>query len=754
MKAAAIDAVRRYGTQFSSSRAYVSVTPYRELEELLGQIFNAPVILSSTTSLGHYGVIPILIEDGDAVIMDHQAHFSMQDTLQKLQARGIPTMLLRHSRLDELETKITQLGAKHDRIWYFIDGVYSMYGDLAPIREIVRLLDKHKQLHLYVDDAHGMGWAGPHGAGFIRSQVPHHPKMVLTTSLAKAFASSGGVFVMPNQELYWRVRNWGGPLTHSGPQQPAVIGASIASAKIYLSGEIGQRQDKLMALIQYCNQQLQAHHLPVIMPSESPIFFVGLGLTRVAYNLVRRLLDDGLYVNLGIFPAVPETCGGIRFTLTLHHSRSDIDRLIDRIAYHLPRALQEEGRTTDDIYRAFRSLPRFREAAPKEDLPFEQLTLAERPEPALRLDYKTTIFDVPKALWDSLLGRNGAFDWNNLALLEDSFQNNERREDNWDFHYYFVTDQSGKPVVATFLTTILTKNDMLAPAGVSAKLEAQRKEDFYYLTSRTMLMGTPVTEGQHLYLDKSHPQWQNALMMLLDSVWAVQDKQQVNAIYLRDFEAEDLELRDFFTDQGFVRTDIPDAHIIHNLRYDSIGAYLEQLTSKKRYHVRKDALERSEWFNVKPLEQVSPAELDHLYGLYENVFNRNFEINTFKLPKKFFRNIVRSPDWDVLTLTLKPPYDTLGKNAPVAVEFSYKNANYCPVVIGLDYDYLDTAKVYKQLLLQIVARAIALKREKVYFGLLASLEKRKVGAVVRPQVAYVQMKDNFEMSQLYLQSSL
>ncbi len=753
MKEAAIDAVRRYGTQFSSSRAYVSVTPYQELEELLGKIFNAPVILASTTSLGHYGVIPILVEDGDAVIMDHQAHFSMQDTLQKLQARGIPTMLLRHSRLDELEGKIAQLGAKYDRIWYFIDGIYSMYGDLAPIREIVHLLDKHKQLHLYVDDAHGMSWAGRHGAGFIRSQVPHHPKMVLSTSLAKAFASSGGVFVMPNQELYWRVRNWGGPLTHSGPQQPAVIGASIASAKIHLSNEIGQRQEKLVALTRYCTQQLQAHQLPVILPSESPIFFVGLGLTRVAYNMVRRLIDDGMYVNLGIFPAVPETCAGIRFTLTLHQSMADIDRLIERLSYHLPRALKEEGRTTEDIYRAFRSLTKFRGDEVK-DLAFEKLSSVQRPKSPLRLVHKTTIHDVPKTLWDSLLGRNGAFDWNNLALLEDSFRNNERREDNWDFHYYLITDQAGKPVVATLFTTILTKNDLLAPAGVSAKIEEQRKEDFYYLTSHTMMMGTPITEGQHLYLDKSNPYWQNALMLLLDSIWAEQDKAQINAIYLRDFEAEDLQLRDFFTDQGFVRTEMPDAHVIDNLRYDSIEAYLEQLTSKKRYHVRKDALERSKWFDVKTVEHPSPGELDHLYGLYENVFNRNLEINTFKLPKKLFSNIVRSPHWDVLTLTLRPEYDTLGKNAPVAVEFSYKNANYCPVVIGLDYDYLDTAKVYKQLLLQIVARAIALKREKVYFGLTASLEKRKVGAVVRQQVAYVQMKDNFEMSQLYLQSSL
>lgn len=99
MKEASIDAVERYGTQYSSSRTYVSFTLYEALELLLSQIFNAPIIISSTTSLGHQAVIPIVVEDDDAVIVDHQAHISMQDVLPKLQVRGIATTLVRHNRL-------------------------------------------------------------------------------------------------------------------------------------------------------------------------------------------------------------------------------------------------------------------------------------------------------------------------------------------------------------------------------------------------------------------------------------------------------------------------------------------------------------------------------------------------------------------------------------------------------------------------------------------------------------------------------
>ncbi len=752
LREAAIEAIRRYGTQFSSSRTYVQFGLYQELEELLAQVFGTPALVASTTSQGHHAVMPIVIEDSDAVILDHQAHVSMQDVTSKLQVRSIPTVLVRHSNLSELEKKIAELAPKHQKIWYCLDGVYSMYGDLAPLRALYELMDEYSQLHLYIDDAHGMSWAGTHGAGYTLSQVPLHRKIIMATSLSKGFASAGGAFIIPDPELYHRVKTWGGSFTYSGPQQPALVGASIASARIHLSDEIGQRQEGLAALVAYCNRQLEAYGLPVIMPSASPIFFIGLGLTRVGYNMVRRMIHDGVFVNLGIFPAVPETCTGIRFTLTLHHTFADIDRLVERLAYHLPRALREEGRTVDDIQRAFRSVYRFSEHDHQalQQKTTESLVLRR---PNFHLHHKTTILDVNKSLWNSLLGNRGAFDWDSLALMEDSFRDNDRPEENWGFHYYLITDPAGKPVLATFFTSVLIKNDMLASAAVSRKIEEQRQEDFYYLTTRSLMMGSIITEGQHLYLDQSNPYWRNALMLLLDAVWAEQDKEQVNAIHLRDFAPDDLQLRDFFVGQGFVKVDLPDSHVIHNPPYASFAAYLSDLNKKKRWHVKRDAVEKSEWFDVKRVENASPVEVDQLYGLYENVYFRR-KFNTFKLPKKFFENILRSPQWDVLALTLKPQYDSLGKHKPVGVSFAYRNANYNPMLIGLDYDYQEIAKVYKQSVFRIIARAIELKSEKIDFGITASVEKRKFGAVIRPQVAYVQMKDNFDMSQLYLQSSV
>ena len=738
-----IDALKRYGSQFSCSRTYVSITLYEELEELLSKIFGRPVILSTSSTMGHQAVIPIIIEEGDAVILDQQAHVSMQEAVNRLQLRGITVTVLRHNRLDDLQKKIDELGPKHNKIWYFIDGVYSMYGDLAPMHELIGMMDKNKQLYLYADDAHGMSWSGIHGSGFLRSQVEFHPKMVLATSLAKGFASAGGIFVLPNEEMYWKVKNWGGPLTYSGPQQPAVLGSSIASAKVHLSEEINTLQESLAEKIKFCNEVLNHYELPLVSESPSPIFFIGLGLTKVGYNMVKRLSDEGLYTNLGIFPAVPETCTGIRFTITNHHSLSDIEQLAERIHHHLPKALKEEDRTMKDVYRAFKTLKPMQENATSKKVATENKNTDAI---AFKVQHETSIHAIPKKTWDDLLADNGSFDWQGLELLEQSFKDNPKPEDNWDFHYYIITDSNDQPIIATFFTCLLTKDDMLAPEEVSKKIEQSRIDDPYYLTSKTFMMGSVLSDGEHFYIDKSHSKWKDAMMMLLDEVWMEQEKSEAEMLYLRDFHADDLEMRNFLTDQGFIKMDMPDAHVIDNSMKYLKENYVADLPYKKRYHIKHDVLQYESLFDMKFVTEATDEEIDHWFDLYNNVRNRKLELNTFMLPKKFFRNIAKSPYWDILVLNLKPEENSQKQKLPIAVGFVYKNQNYCPTIVGLDYNYLHSHKIYKQILYQFIPRALDLNSKKIYLGLTASLEKRKVGAIAVPQVAYIQMKDHYNMS--------
>ncbi len=352
--AGTIDAVTRFGTVFSSSRAYLSSPLYDQLENLLSRIFDNPVVVTNNTTTGHLANIPILVGDNDAVIMDVNVHSSVQQAVSLLKERNVHIEVLRHNRLDLLEDRIKELRISHNKIWYMSDGVYSMFGDLAPVKELETLLNTYEQMHLYIDDAHGMSWAGENGSGFVCSQMMKHERMYLTTSLGKAFGSTGGVLVFPDQVSYKRVRDFGRTLIFSIQIPPAVMGASIASAKIHLSPEIYQRQTHLMERITFFNQTAKMYELPLIKEALSPVKFIGVGKPQVGYNMVRRLMNSGYYVNLSVFPSVAYSNTGLRIPITLNHSNEDIENLLKCVAMNLPIAMKESNQTMKDVRRYFK----------------------------------------------------------------------------------------------------------------------------------------------------------------------------------------------------------------------------------------------------------------------------------------------------------------------------------------------------------------------------------------------------------------
>ena len=216
LKTAAKEAIDTYGVHFSSSRAYVSLPLHSELENLLTKVFGGPTVVALSTTLGHMANMPIIVGKNDAVILDQQVHNSVQMATRVVAASGTHVEVVRHNNMNQLDQKIESLKEKHDKIWYMADGIYSMYGDACPIAEIFVLMEKHEQLHLYVDDAHGMSWAGENGKGYILDLVGIHPRMVFTTSLGKGFGTSGGATVFPNKEMADLVRNCGSTHIFSG----------------------------------------------------------------------------------------------------------------------------------------------------------------------------------------------------------------------------------------------------------------------------------------------------------------------------------------------------------------------------------------------------------------------------------------------------------------------------------------------------------------------------------------------------------
>jgi len=335
LKNAACDAVARYGVQFASSRAYVSCPPYAELEHLLGKMFGTPLVVAQTTTLAHFAALPILVGRDDAVICDQLVHNSVQAVLPTLQAAGTICRFVRHNRVDRLDELVSKLAARHRRVWYLADGVYSMHGDAAPHAALRELVSRHEQLRLYIDDAHGLSWAGRHGRGTVLGDGPLPPRTVVVASLAKAFSAGGAVMVFPDAETARLVRTCGSTMIFSGPLQPALLGAAIASARVHLSPEIHERQKKLMDRICLFNGLAGARGLPLGSAAATPIRFVRTGDNDTTYRIVGELMDDGFYVNTAVFPAVSAGNGGLRIALTVHQTLDDIRALIDAIARRL-----------------------------------------------------------------------------------------------------------------------------------------------------------------------------------------------------------------------------------------------------------------------------------------------------------------------------------------------------------------------------------------------------------------------------------
>ncbi len=347
LKQAAIEAVGQYGVSYSSSPGYTAVALYSELEELMSRIVDAHVVLPTTTTLAHLAALPVLVAPDDLVLMDGQAHASLQLTADVLRGRGSEVSLLPHNDLQALERAVSRAAETHDRVWYVVDGVYSMYGDTAPVKEITALLERYPELHVYYDDAHGFGWQGLHGRGHVLNEAPFHPRTVVAAGLSKSFGSGGAVLAFPDREIARLVQRCGSTLNFSGPIHQAVLGAAVASARIHLSPEHEVLQARMRAQIDLIKTELVRHQLPVMALENTPIWYVRLGSPDRVGDAAQRLLDDGFFVNVASFPLVSIKHGGLRFMNSLQHSDDQILALIDSLARHVPQVLETPDEDVD-----------------------------------------------------------------------------------------------------------------------------------------------------------------------------------------------------------------------------------------------------------------------------------------------------------------------------------------------------------------------------------------------------------------------
>ena len=735
-----VNTVRNYGTQFSISRAYMSCPAYGALEDNFREIFGKPCVVTPTTTLGHISAIPVLVDDKDAIILDHQVHSSVQMAVQMIKSNGVTIQMIRHSRMDQLEDRILKLRKDHDKIWYMADGIYSMYGDFAPLDEIYALMEKYPELHLYIDDAHGMSCFGDKGQGFVLGHSELNDRTIVTLSLAKAFGSGGAVFVFPNADWARKVQCTGLPMITSGPIQPSVLGASVASSAIHLTEEIQEFQEDLQENIKYTNFLLNKYKLPLLHTNDSPIFFIGAGLPKVGRNIVNRLMNEGIYVNIGVFPAVPIKNTGIRFTITRLHTFEQIEHLVKSLAFHYPRALQEEDVTMDQICKYFN--------LPTEDYLLEKELESIIQYSELTMERFSTIKDVDQSEWNRIFSFNGQMKSDQFELLEKVYQNNIQKEHNWDFNYLLIRDPNGKPVLAAPLVTYLQKDDILHSEEISQSIEKFRKKDPYYLTSRVLMSGSPVSIGKAVYIDSESKFLNEAITKFTKHVTDIQKETNAKSIMLRDFKSEDEAIKSKFQDAGFFKLNSLKSNIIAKLP-DSMEAFRESLSKNSKRHIKRKVDRNADNFQYSVVTNPSQKKLKEWYELYKTVAHDKREINVFTMPFSLFSNLVLSSSWEVHELTTKP--SLLGEESTTAgvlfIHIDRQSNVITPNYIGLNRDYRDQG-VYQQLLYNVIEYAIKNGYKSMDLGTTADYEKSRFGAETVQYFALYQVDDHYNVNHI------
>lgn len=348
LKAGAIEATERFGPLYSSSQAYAGVALYEELADRFRRMTGAPaVVLPPTTTLGHMAVLPTLVGAGDVVVVDSHSHASLQLTTQVLAGRGIPIRAVPHSHTDELARTLDELEVDHRHIWYLADGVYSMFGDVAPVEVIGEFMERYPNLYCYFDDAHGFSWYGLHGRGYVLSHMEWSERLVLAMGLSKSFGSGGAVLAFGDPEMARRVDLLGGPMNFSGPIHPPTLGAMLASTEIHLSTEHFDLRRRMSDQIDLVSKTLAHHGLPVVSWARTPVWLVKVGEVHDMLEVGRRLLDDGFFINVAGFPLVPAGMAGIRLTHTLNNTDVQIQSLAEALSHHLRAVVGEVDSSID-----------------------------------------------------------------------------------------------------------------------------------------------------------------------------------------------------------------------------------------------------------------------------------------------------------------------------------------------------------------------------------------------------------------------
>jgi len=320
---AAKTAIDNHGTGTTGSRiANGTYTEHVDLEKAIAEHLGMPsCVVFSTGYQTNLAAISGLAGDKDVIFMDADAHACIIDGTRLTNAS---TIRFRHNSPEDLDKRLRRQGEiEGGNALVVIEGMYSMFGDIAPVDEFIDVTHRHGG-YLYIDEAHSYGVFGPTGCGIAEEQGVLDKVDFITSTFSKSLASIGGFCASkhPEFEITRKVMR---PYMFTASPTPSNVSAALAAVdKIkqgnYLRQNLKARAEQLHTGLSEMGYDLCAPASPVIAarrPNEA--------VAAMEWNW---LIENGVYVNLAVPPGTPQSSSLLRISLSAAHTEADINEIL------------------------------------------------------------------------------------------------------------------------------------------------------------------------------------------------------------------------------------------------------------------------------------------------------------------------------------------------------------------------------------------------------------------------------------------
>lgn len=316
------EALARYGYGLSSVRFICGTQDiHKKLEQRISQFLQKEdTILYSSCFDANGGLFEPLLSEEDAVISDALNHASIIDGIRLCKAQRFRYV---NNDMADLEEKLKAAQQCRFRL-IATDGVFSMDGTIANLAAICDLAKKYNAL-VMVDDSHAVGFMGEHGRGTpefckVMAQVD-----IITGTLGKALGGASGGYTSGRKEIIDWLRQRSRPYLFSNTLAPVIAYASLKVLDLIEQGH--ELREKLHHNSRYFRQGLQKLGFKLI-PGEHPIIPVMLGDARLASEMARALLQEGIYVIGFSYPVVPKEQARIRVQMSAALTQQHLDKAL------------------------------------------------------------------------------------------------------------------------------------------------------------------------------------------------------------------------------------------------------------------------------------------------------------------------------------------------------------------------------------------------------------------------------------------